>query len=179
MKAKKQEISKKVDSDNKKELPDEYCGCDECSTRSHSSSGRVESGSHVAISYIGTLDDGTVFDRTDENNPLMFTVGGKELLPAFEDNIIGMKENEEKSIKLSSKDAYGDFNENLIQQMPKSFFEGKVEIKEGLTIMFANPAGQRGYGKIMEISDDSVKVDFNHPLAGKSLNFRIKVLQID
>jgi FKBP-type peptidyl-prolyl cis-trans isomerase 2 len=148
-----------------------------CDNKSRPNPAKIAKGSHVAISYIGTLEDGEVFDRTEEKNPLMFTLGQGELLPAFEEALIGMKLDEEKDIRLEPKDAYGERNNTLVQEVPRNLLEGKVALEKGKKIMFSTPKGH-AYAEILEISGASVKLDFNHPLAGKPLNFHVKVLEI-
>ncbi|MEM3370919.1 MAG: peptidylprolyl isomerase [Candidatus Woesearchaeota archaeon] len=133
--------------------------------------------SRVAISYIGTLEDGEVFDRSQDGNPLVFKMGEGELLPDFEKAIRGMHLNSEKEIHLKPEQAYGFRNENLIQEIPLALFEGKLKPERGMRIMF-NMQGRRLYAQVLEVKKETALLDFNHPLAGKSLNFKVKVLKI-
>jgi peptidylprolyl isomerase len=152
------------------------CGCSDFGTPNPDA--KIAKGSRVAIAYVGTLEDGEVFDKTEEGNPLMFTIGAGEILPVFEEAIIGLKMGDEKEIHLEPKDAYGDKNPNLMQEVPKNLVEGKIELEKGKKIMFSTPDGHKAYAEIVYFSGESVRLDFNHPLAGKSLNFHIKVLEV-
>jgi len=133
--------------------------------------------SNVTISYTGTLDDGEVFDKSEDANPLSFKMGEGQLLPEFEKELVGMKLNSEKKIRLTPEQAYGERNENLIQEMPLNLFEGKLTPEKGMSIMF-NMQGRRLYAKVLDVKKETVLLDFNHPLAGKPLNFQVKVLEI-
>jgi len=146
---------------------------------SEGSAKSITQGSIVSITYVGTFDDGQIFDQMDETEPLKFTVGENKLLPDFENAVVGMKLNEEKAIKLTAEHAYGNVNENLVQQVPRQIFEGKIDIKPNIRIMFKTPEGNNVYARVLEIGEDAVRLDFNHPLAGKNLNFKIKVIAIE
>ncbi len=133
----------------------------------------VENGDTVEVFYTGTLDDGTVFDSNVGKEPLRFVVGDGELIKGFEDGVLGMKLNETKKISIKPKDAYGEKQEELVVDVPTENFGG-ADIKVGMGVRTED--GHEG--TIMSISDKTVKVDFNPELAGKTLNFEIKVVGI-
>ena len=152
---------------------------------------KVEKGKKVKIDYTGTLDDGTVFDTTDEktakeNNcyqeqrpyqPLEIEVGAKQVIPGFEDALIGMEKGEEKEIHLEAEEAYGEPTDKAIQEVPKETLGENFKAEPG-TKLFFKAQGQIIMGVLKEIKDKTALIDFNHPLAGKALNFKIKVVDI-
>ena len=139
----------------------------------------MKPGSKVKIHYTGTLNDGTVFDSSDGKEPLEFTIGNSEVIPGFENEIKNMKLNEEKTIKINPKEAYGEKNGQLIREIPKNKLPNEMNIEVGSRIILKSPAGQQIYGMVDKIEEDKIFIDFNHPLAGKELTFKIKVIAIN
>ena len=138
----------------------------------------VEIGDQVKVEYTGTLDDGSIFDDPEE--PIMFDVGSGGLIAGFENAIIGMETNEEKTIKLEPNEAYGDYNEKLIQQIPAENVPKDHELSVGMMVIIDVGNDRRMPAKISKISPEGgVNLDLNHPLAGKTLNFRIKIIEIN
>ena len=137
----------------------------------------MKPGSKVKIHYTGSLSDGTVFDSSDGRDPLEFTIGEKEVIPGFEDAVLKMKLNEEKTITIQPKDAYGEKNEQLVREMPKDKFP--PEMKEGANLVLKSPTGQQIPAVVSQIKENAVVLDFNHPLAGKELTFKIKLMEIN
>lgn len=138
----------------------------------------VKKGSKVKVEYTGTLDDGTVFDTSKVREPLQFEIGAKQVIPGFEIGIMGMKEGEENEIKIPAKDAYGERDEKLVQQIPKDKINVGQEIKAGMVLGIQAPTGQKVPVKVVKVDDQNVYLDMNHPLAGKNLNFKVKVVSI-
>jgi len=139
----------------------------------------VKNGDHVKIEYTGTLDDGTVFDSTshgDHTHPLEFEVGAGMILPAFEENVIGMNVGDEKEFKLSPEEAYGNINPEAKKEFPKTMLPEGPEPKAGMTLMLSSPDGHHIPVKIVEVTDDKIVLDLNHPLAGQTLHFKIKLV---
>lgn len=142
----------------------------------------VKQGDKVKIEYEGKLDDGKLFDSTthgDHSHPLEFEIGSKKVLPAFEENVIGMEKGQEKEFKIPADKAYGPVNEKAIQEVPKSAFPTGQEPKAGMMIGLKAPNGQQFPAKIKEVKDDKVILDMNHPLAGQNLNFKIKLIEVE
>lgn len=141
---------------------------------------KVKHGDIVAVEYTGTFDNGEVFDSNvhgDHAHPLEFEVGAGQVIPGFEDAVEGMEVGEEKEIHISAKDAYGEKNPDLIKAVPKpeSF---PSQAKEGMMIGVGPSEDKQIPALIVKITDTEVTLDLNHPLAGKDLNFKIKVLEI-
>ncbi|MFO8016801.1 MAG: peptidylprolyl isomerase [Candidatus Woesearchaeota archaeon] len=139
----------------------------------------VKQGSKVKVEYKGTLDDGTVFDSSEGKEPLQFEVGAGQIIPGFEEGIKGMKEGEEKDIKVEAKDAYGERNEQMIQAVPKDKINVDKEVKEGMMLAVQSPDGQKVPVKVTKVDDQNVHLDMNHPLAGKDLNFHVKIVGVE
>jgi FKBP-type peptidyl-prolyl cis-trans isomerase 2 len=139
----------------------------------------VKKGDKVKIEYTGTLDDGTVFDSSeDHKGPLEFVVGNGELFKGFEQAVIGMKIGEEKEIRIPPEEAYGPHRSDLIKDMPKDCFPKDQEVKIGMVYMIALQNGRQIPVKIANVSKESITVDVNHPLAGKTLIFKVKLIHI-
>ncbi|MBN2273424.1 MAG: peptidylprolyl isomerase [Bacteroidales bacterium] len=139
----------------------------------------------VSLTYELRIDksDGKVIESLANDAPLTFLFGSGSLLPKFEDNIAGLEVGDEFSFTLVSEDAYGEVNENAVINLPIGTFEinGKVDyemIKPGNNVPMQDGNGNRLNGIIKEVSTDSVKMDFNHPLAGNDLFFSGKITGI-
>jgi len=139
----------------------------------------IKIGDKVRVEYVGTLDDGTVFDSTERHGePLEFEVGAGQVLKGFEDAIIGMEKGEEKEIRLEPKDAYGEHKDELVQVIAKEQIPS-IECPEiGMMLIVDLPSGLQLPAMITDVAEDTITIDFNHPLAGKALNFRIKILDV-
>jgi FKBP-type peptidyl-prolyl cis-trans isomerase 2 len=131
----------------------------------------------VSVNYTGKLNDGSVFDSSmvEGREPLIATLGEGRLIRGFENGLIGMQVGESKTITLEPSEAYGDIREDLIVDVPRSSMPESVQVGEILQ-------GQTNAGpinvRVLEISDDFVKIDGNHPLAGKQLIFELEVVNI-
>ena len=139
----------------------------------------AKNGDKVKIEYTGTLDDGTVFDSNVEHgNLLEFEVGSGHVIKGFDDAILGMKEGEEKQFSIAPAEAYGEHDPTLIQKVPKEIFPQDAELVSGLLFETGLPTGEKVPAMITSIEGGIVTVDLNHPLAGKRLNFKIKLSAI-
>jgi FKBP-type peptidyl-prolyl cis-trans isomerase 2 len=139
---------------------------------------KVEKGNKLKVEYTGTLEDGTVFDSSEKHGqPLEFEVGAGQLIKGFDEGVIGMEKGEEKEITIPADQAYGQPRDELVQKVPKDKLP--ADIKEGALLISKLPNGQQIPAKIVKIEDKEVIVDLNHPLAGKTLKFKVKVLEIN
>lgn len=139
---------------------------------------KAENGNTVKVHYTGTLDDGTIFDTSLEREPLEFTLGEKQMIPGFEAGVLGMEVDETKTVKIASDDAYGQHHDERIIEIPRSEVPADMTIQVGQTLELASPEGQSVIVQVKAITDDIVTLDANHPLAGKDLNFEIKLIEI-
>lgn len=142
---------------------------------------KAENGKKVSVHYKGTFEDGQVFDSSEGRDPLTFELGGKQVVPGFENAIVGMEEGEKKSVTLEPKDAYGDPRPELVQEVPKQALgEMADKIEVGMVLGMQHPQSPQPIpAKVVEIKDDTVKLDINHPLAGKKLKFDIELVKVE
>ncbi len=133
----------------------------------------------VKVHYTGTLEDGTVFDTSKEREPLEFTIGSKQVIPGFENGIIGMEIGETKSIHIPCEEAYGEPKNELVFDFEKNKFPEDMELKQGMQVQMMTQDNQPVIVIIKEILDDKVKLDANHPMAGKDLNFELELVEIN
>lgn len=140
----------------------------------------IKKGDKVKVDYEGKLEDGTIFDSSkhgDHSHPIEFTVGENQVIPGFENGVIGLEKGDEKEIHIEPKDAYGEKNPELTKEFPKANLPKDQEPKIGMGLMLQAPTGQQIPAIISEVKDTSVVLDFNHPLAGKKLIFNVKVVE--
>ncbi|MBT3397702.1 peptidylprolyl isomerase [archaeon] len=138
----------------------------------------VEKGNKIKVDYEGKFEDGTVFDASEKHGePLEFTAGEGMVVSGFDKAVIGMNVGEEKEVTLQPEEAYGPLNPEAIQKVPKDKFP--AEAKEGMMIGIPLPNGQQIPAKIEKIGETEVTLDMNHPMAGKVLIFKIKVVSIE
>jgi peptidylprolyl isomerase len=137
---------------------------------------KVKNGNYVQVHYIGALENGDVFDSSEGRAPLEFQAGGGMVIPGFNDAIMGMEIDEEKKVVLTPDQAYGERRDEMEREFSTEMLGGqKVEV--GQMLQFSSPRGPMP-AQVLEVTEDKFKVDFNHPLAGKTLVFTIKVAGI-
>mgnify|MGYP003702411923 FL=1 len=139
---------------------------------------KVESGVFVSIDYTGTLEDGEVFDSSEGRQPLEVQMGSGNVIPGFESALMGMSLNENKTFTLSPEEAYGQRDDSHMHDFPTSEIPDGMTPEIGQTLMLSTPQGQQLPARVDSIDDEKVVFDLNHPLAGKSLTFAIKVVGI-
>ena len=140
---------------------------------------KVKSGQTVELHYVGTLEDGTEFDSSrTRNETISVEVGSGQLITGFDAALTGMKLGEVKNITLPPEEAYGDVNPEAYDTVPLNAFPDSFEPVVGNMVQGVSPDGRPVVAKINSVNDDSVTLDFNHPLAGKTLNFEIELLNI-
>ncbi|MFC1775027.1 peptidylprolyl isomerase [Nanoarchaeota archaeon] len=136
----------------------------------------AKNGDKVKVEYTGKFEDGSVFDSSEKHGkPLEFEVGKHQVVPGFEEAVIGMEVGEEKEVKIPPEKGYGQPNPELVQKVPKT--QMPAEVKQGTVLMLKLPNGQIP-ATVTELTDNDVTIDMNHPLAGKTLIFTIKLVEI-
>ncbi|MEK9629641.1 MAG: peptidylprolyl isomerase [Nitrospinota bacterium] len=139
----------------------------------------AKNGDKVTLEYTGTLNDGTVFDASSNHDtPLEFEVGGGRVIAGFDKAVKGMKVGEEKKFTIQPAEAYGELNPQLIQKVSRKELPKDREPKVGMGLIMGAPGGRQMRAIITEVTSDSITLDMNHPLAGKALTFKIKVIKI-
>ncbi len=131
----------------------------------------------VQMSYKGTLADGSVFSQSDAAKPLEFLVGAGRLIPTLEKAMLGMKVGEKKSISVKAADAYGEYEKAAVRVVPRAQFPKDLEVKVGEKYQ-VNGQGGPMVVTVTAMTDATVTVDFNHPLAGKDLTFEVTIVKI-
>lgn len=140
---------------------------------------KVKEGDNVSLHYTGTLDDGTVFDSSEGNEPLNFTVGASQVIPGFENGVVGMELGESKEINILPDQAYGDYHEELVKVVPRAAFPPNVTPAIGMAFEMELPTGQAMPVRIIDVEGEDVTLDANHLLAGETLNFKVRVVSIN
>ena len=133
--------------------------------------------SRVTLHFELSLEDGQIVDSNFSQAPASFVYGDGSLLPDFESALLGMSVGQEASFVMSPEKAFGAHNESNIQRMPRSQFS--MDLEEGMVVSFADMSKNELPGVIAEIGDKEVVVDFNHPLAGRSLTFRTQIVAVE
>lgn len=139
----------------------------------------VKKNDKVKVHYIGTLINGAIFDKSSNDEPLDFIVGAGQLIPDFEQAVVGMELNEEKRITIKAENAYGLRNEKLLIEFPKSSFPNDFKFEKGMTIALKDQVGEEIPAKIISIGQESISLDLNHRLAGEDLHFSMKIVSIN
>ena len=141
----------------------------------------VKKGSKLKVEYEGKFEDGEVFDSSshgDHSHPLEFEVGAGNVIKGFDDAVLGMKKGEEKEFTLEPDEAYGQPNPELKQDIPRDVLPKDQKPEAGMILMMTTPDGHQMPAKILEVTEDKITLDLNHPLAGRKLIFKIKILDI-
>ena len=147
---------------------------------------RIAANKFVAVTYdlnVGEGEERELMERATAENPLKFIFGTGAMIPAFEKGLMGLEEGKEFEFTIEPKDAYGEYVEEHVMDLPKNIFEvdGKFDaemVKEGNTLPMMDSNGGRITGSVLEVKDDVVVMDFNHPLAGETLHFKGKVIDV-
>jgi FKBP-type peptidyl-prolyl cis-trans isomerase 2 len=140
---------------------------------------KAQTGDTVKVAYTGTLEDGTVFDETTSENPLEFTIGDQKIIPGFEKEVVGMEPGEKKSFSISSDDAYGPYNENAVVETSRNALPDDVDPHVGMRLQARDQNGNPIPVVVSEVTEDKIKLDANHPLAGQDLNFEVELVDIE
>lgn len=132
----------------------------------------------IKVHYVGKFENGNVFDSSEHREPLEFKVGEGNLIPGFENSVLGMKPGEKKTINIPAEEAYGETYADLIQEIEKQYLPEDILPEVGMELVTQTQEGQELYVTITEVRENSVIIDGNHPLAGKNLVFDITVIEV-
>lgn len=135
-------------------------------------------GNTVKVHYVVKLDDGTVVDSTLEHEPFTFSTGSGQVIPGFETAIFGMSAGTSKTVKVPVEDAYGPYYKELIKEVDRSEFPDDFTFEIGQHLELPLQDGQFGLATVLNVSEKTVILDGNHPLAGKNLTIDIQLLEI-
>jgi len=138
----------------------------------------VKEGNTVRVHYTGTLDDGSVFDTSKEKEPLEFTLGQGQIIPGFEEAVVGMKVGESKSVHIAAENAYGSHRDELVVDVPLDQLPQDLNLEVGRKLQMRQTNGQSIVVTVTGISEKEVTLDANHALAGQDLKFEIELVEI-
>ncbi|HEY4343996.1 MAG TPA: peptidylprolyl isomerase [Parvibaculum sp.] len=136
-------------------------------------------GDTVQVHYTGTLSDGSVFDSSRESSPIGFTLGTGQVIPGFDSAVIGMEIGDKKTFTIPSAEAYGDHDPRMVQDVPRTEMPGDMDIFLGMSLTASGSDGREIALVVTELTDTTVRLDANHPLAGQDLTFAIELVGID
>ena len=139
---------------------------------------KPQSGDTVRVHYTGTLEDGSQFDSSRGGEPLEFALGQGQLIAGFENAVADLSTGESCSVTLAPDDAYGASNPEMIQDVPRTMMPEGLDLQAGMVLQGQAGDGQVNNFTVVSFTDETVKLDANHPLAGKTLTFEIELVEI-
>ncbi len=134
--------------------------------------------SRVTLYFSLKLEDGAVVDSNFEAKPASFDMGDGSLLAGFERKLLGLKKGDKAGFQVLPEEGFGQPNPNNQQQFPRSAFSAELELQPGMVMSFADASQSELPGVIKTIEDDNVMVDFNHPLAGRTIQFDVEIVDV-
>lgn len=139
---------------------------------------QAKQGDTVKVHYTGTFDDGTVFDSSLDREPLQFTIGGGQVIAGFDGAVIDMQPGEKKSVNIPAAQAYGDRNEELVAEIGRERLPEGLELEIGQQLQLGLADGDQAVVLVVDVTDTTVTLDANHPMAGLDLNFELELVDI-
>jgi peptidylprolyl isomerase len=139
----------------------------------------AKQGDTVTVHYTGRLEDGTVFDSSEGKDPLQFTIGEGQVIPGFEQGVLGMEPGQSKTVDIPAEDAYGPYDPRLVTEVERSQFPPALELEVGMQLQGSQPGGQVARFTVKDLTDTTVTLDANHQLAGKDLIFDIEMVSVN
>lgn len=135
----------------------------------------VEKGDTIAVHYTGRFPGGEVFDSSEGREPLKFKVGAGQMIPGFDAAVVGMAKDEKKTVTIGPDQAYGQRNEEYLFDFPRANVPEGMEVKEGMQVYLQDSSGNPVPATVVSVGQDTLRMDCNHPLAGKTLEFDIRI----
>jgi peptidylprolyl isomerase len=139
---------------------------------------QVKSGDKVKVNYHGKLRNGETFDSSEGREPLEFTVGSGQVIKGFDDGVLDMQVGDKRTVEINVNDAYGEKEEDRIVEFPKDQFPPEMKPEAGMQLMMTDGEGHSIPVVVIEVKEDTVILDANHPLAGQDLVFDIELVEI-
>lgn len=137
-----------------------------------------KTGDTVKIHYTGSLNNGEIFDSSKDRDPFQFTIGAGQVIPGFDEGVLGMDVGDTKTITIAAENAYGPINPELIQKINRNEFKAEMKLEKGIRLQLNNGQGQTMVVTVADMDENSVTLDGNHPLAGKDLTFELELVEI-
>lgn len=138
---------------------------------------QAKQGDTVKVHYTGRFKDGTVFDTSSGREPLEFQLGTGQVIPGFDVGVSGMKVGEKRSVEIPADAAYGPYLDELAGEMDRTNLPEELEPEVGMVLQMMHPSGMPFNVTIVEVGPDTVKLDANHPMAGKDLIFDLELVE--
>ena len=139
---------------------------------------KAQNGDKLKVHYTGKLEDGSVFDSSQGREPLEFVLGNGSLIAGFERAVSGLQAGEKTTAKLPPDEAYGEPSQELFFEVPKANIPEEIKPEIGMQLSVSQPDGQQMPVVVAEVKEESITLDANHPLAGKTLIFEIEVMEV-
>jgi FKBP-type peptidyl-prolyl cis-trans isomerase 2 len=140
---------------------------------------KADTGKTVRVHYRGILDNGEEFDSTHKRGePMEFTIGVDQMIPAFSEAVIGMSSGESKCVQIPAEEAYGPHREEMIRDFDRQQLPADIELVEGMVLSAYSADGKKVLFKVVSFDESNVRMDANHPLAGQSLTFEIQLIEV-
>ena len=139
---------------------------------------QAQKGDKVKVHYHGKLRSGETFDSSQGRDPLEFELGSGQVIKGFDEGIKGMQVGDKKTIEIAVVDAYGEKQQEMIIEFPKEQFPPDMNPEAGMQLMMSNGSGQQFPVTIVDVKEESVVLDANHPLAGQELIFDLELVEI-
>ena len=139
---------------------------------------QVKKGDTIQVHYHGTLTDGSIFDTSTGRDPLEFEVGGGMVIEGFDNGVVGMAIGEKRTVQIPADQAYGPKNDDMVMEFPIDRFPADLVPEVGMQLNMSNNQGEQFPVVIVEVADEHVLLDANHPLAGKDLIFDLELVSI-
>lgn len=137
----------------------------------------IEAGKTVKVHYTGTLADGTVFDSSDGRDPISFEIGGGQVIPGFENAIVVMEVGQTDTVHIPCAEAYGEARPEMIGEIPRTELPDDLEPEVDMVLAMHSPEGEMPV-RIVEVGDETITLDANHPLAGHDLTFELTLVEV-
>ena len=139
---------------------------------------QAEAGDRVKINFTGKLEDGSVFANTADSEPLEFQLGEGNIIPGVEKAVEGMNVGESKTVKVLPEQAYGQRRDELVEEVGRDKFPKEIELQVGQKFDIPQQEGQPMVVRVVDVSEQTVTLDGNHPLAGRDLTFELELIEI-
>lgn len=139
---------------------------------------QAKQGDKVSVHYTGRLNDGTEFDSSRDRSPLEFTIGEAQVIPGFEEAVVGMDVDESKTISIPAAAAYGDYRQEMVFKIERTELPPSLDPQVGQRLQKGESDGRNMVVTVVEVSEESITLDANHPLAGQELTFDIELAAI-
>lgn len=139
---------------------------------------QATAGHTVRIHYTGTLQDGSVFDSSEGRDPLEFQLGAGQIIPGLDQAIDGMAAGEQKTVTIPAAEAYGDYQAEAKQTIPRDQIPADIPLEVGTMLQMQTPDGNAVPVQVADVTEEAVTLDANHPLAGKDLTFEVEIVSV-